>query len=196
MNVRSFDFYIADMDGTLVDTSLDFAGMRREIGIPDGEDILSFIVKLAAAEQAEAMAIIDRFEVEGADRAKLLPGVAEFMDWIRSQGAPFAILTRNSRLVTDRLVSRFAIPVAFTCTREDAAPKPNPAGLELLLQGAGVPANRAVYIGDYLYDLEAAEAAKMPFILFHQNEAPSYASRAQFVMNDFRKLIDWLELPK
>lgn len=66
---------IFDMDGTLVDSGLDFAAMRREMGLPDGVPLLETLENLNAAESARCRAILHRHEEAGAERASVLPGV-------------------------------------------------------------------------------------------------------------------------
>lgn len=182
---------ISDMDGTLLHTYLDFSSMRAAVGVTEEIDILAHVEKLPVPERTEAMEIIHRFEREGADKAELLPGVSEFLNWLEKEKVPLAICTRNSRAIAEQLLARFAIPATFICAREDAPPKPDPAGLELILSRFQCSAAEAVYIGDYVYDLEAAERAKIPFALFYMDLIPKYAERAHFVMNDFQQLLRW-----
>ena len=109
--------------------------------------------------------------------------VAEFFTWLELRKLPLAICTRNSRKLTLDLVEKFAIPCEFICAREDAEPKPSPEGLHLIIQHFHCSPEDTVYIGDYLYDLEASEAAGIPFVLFADAERPNYANRAvQYIL--------------
>lgn len=182
---------IADLDGTLVDSRLDFAKMRAAAQIPANQDILSYIDSLTSPKKEEVFSIIHQFELEGADIATPMPGTLAFCEWLEERKIPLAICTRNSKEVAMRAMQRCGLDYDFICAREDAPPKPAPDGLRLILKYFGVEPQKSIYIGDYLFDLEAAEAANIPFILFAQKGLPNYAKRAQFVMNDFNKLIDW-----
>ncbi len=185
------DLFIADLDGTLIDSQLDFSAIRKAADIPDSEDILAHIETLPPDAQKQKMNIVHEFEMKGLEEATLLPGVEVLFNWLRTSGIPLAICTRNSAAIANAAVERFGMPVGFVCAREQAIPKPAPDGLNLILDQYSCEARNAIYIGDYLFDLLAAEAADIPFILFYQDEAPSYADRAQFVMNDFHELVNY-----
>ena len=69
------ELIVFDLDGTLVDSSLDFAAMRAGTGCPDGVGLLEYVETLAtAAEREAAHAVIHRYEMEGAERATWIPG--------------------------------------------------------------------------------------------------------------------------
>jgi len=49
---------IFDLDGTLLDSPLDFDAIRCEIGLPDGQPILEALEGLPPPERARAEAVI------------------------------------------------------------------------------------------------------------------------------------------
>ena len=61
-NIRGLIF---DLDGTLVDSRLDFDLMREEMELPPGR-ILESIAALPAERYSQCMAILHRHEVAGA----------------------------------------------------------------------------------------------------------------------------------
>ena len=66
---------IFDLDGTLVDSGLDFPQMRREMGLPAGMPILEGLAEIGPGERFnECLRILDRHEQEAAERATLMPG--------------------------------------------------------------------------------------------------------------------------
>ena len=75
---------IFDLDGTLVDSGLDFAEIRRETGFPEGEGLLEHLQSVTdPCRKAEAEAIIERHELEGARRANWMPGAGELLQRAR-----------------------------------------------------------------------------------------------------------------
>lgn len=52
---------IFDLDGTLVDSQLDFVSMRADLAIPDGADILTWIASAEPPEQERLHAIVHHY---------------------------------------------------------------------------------------------------------------------------------------
>ena len=72
MSLRGIIF---DMDGTLVDSGLDFDAIRRDIGLPERHPILEGVEAIPAGPERErALEILHRHEHEGAVRALLEAG--------------------------------------------------------------------------------------------------------------------------
>ena len=115
-----------DMDGTLVDSQLDFDAMRREMELPPEMPILEAVTRLPPQHAERCRAILDRHEREGVLRGALLPGVAELLAELRLRGIRLAIATRNSRLHTDATLRKLRLQVEFALTRDDGPVKPDP----------------------------------------------------------------------
>ena len=90
---------IFDLDGTLVDSGLDFAAMRREMGIEPGRPILETIDTMDDERAAHCREILARHEWAGATSARLMPGVREFLASLAARDIHSAVLTRNGREV-------------------------------------------------------------------------------------------------
>ncbi|MES2855770.1 MAG: HAD family hydrolase [Bdellovibrionota bacterium] len=186
---------IFDLDGTLVDSKLDFEKMRSDIGVPPGQGILEHIDALpTAADRTEAHAILRKHEMAGAHAATLIPGVNELLEKIAHLGLKKAVFTRNDAAPTRLVIERF-FQGQFTSviTREDAPAKPDPTGLLRICDSWHCGPDHTIYVGDYLFDLEAAERAQMKSILYLGGEPPGvsdpvYATRANYVARDFTHL--------
>ncbi|MCU5785237.1 HAD family hydrolase, partial [Alloalcanivorax marinus] len=129
MPARRFQALLFDLDGTLVDSQLDFAALRRELGFPDGIGVLEHLQTLAPLAAARARAVIDRHEQEGAAAARWIDGAEALLATLHQRGVPTAILTRNSRAAVARTHDVLNLPVDLILTREDCEPKPDPEGL-------------------------------------------------------------------
>jgi HAD superfamily hydrolase (TIGR01509 family) len=185
---------IFDLDGTLVDSRLDFDAMRRDMGLPVGVPILEALAKIDEGPSRDQMLSIMRdHELRGADEAVLIEGVAEFLSHIHSRSIVTAILTRNSRECTDRTLKRLNLSFSQVITREDAPPKPDPTGVKLIAQRWGLPTGEIIVIGDYLYDLQAGRRGGMRSVLFAPDERPHYADEADFVLQHFHAAAELLE---
>ena len=160
-DLKSLAGVIFDLDGTLVDSRLDFAAIRRELGCPGETGVLEFIEQLPAARQAQAHAVVLRHERQGAENARCMPGARECLAHFQQRGLPTAILTRNAREIASLTLDRLRMPIDRLIAREDAPPKPAPDGLLQIAREWGLPPSRLVYVGDFRFDLEAAHRAGM-----------------------------------
>ena len=185
MQIRGVIF---DLDGTLVDSALDFAAMRRETGCPEGEGLLEYLETLAGPDQARVQSIIHRHEWEGAERAYWMPGALELLQYLQARAIPSAILTRNSREVTRHTLTRLGAPDIPALCREDAAPKPDPEGLLRIARDWQLPARDLVYVGDFRFDIEAAKHAGMHSALYLQDKNRDYADEADLRFTHFDEL--------
>ena len=179
-----------DLDGTLVHSTLDFAQIRRDIGCPEGQDVLGFVEALPEAEKRLAERIIQRHELTDAYATRVVDGALELLARLHLAGVKTAIVTRNSLEATRIKLETCGIKVAHVLTREDASPKPDPQALLLLSQRWNLAPRSCVYIGDYLYDLQAANNADMHACLYHEKATgeaglPAFACFADFICHDF-----------
>ena len=154
---------VFDMDGTLTRAVHDFAALRRALDLPEGRPILEEISARPAPEAAALYARLDELEAELAARATPADGARALLEALRTRGARLGILTRNSRANALRTLRAAGLAAWFhegdVLGRDEAAPKPSPAGVRALLERWQAPAARSVMGGDYRYDLEAGRAA-------------------------------------
>ena len=150
---------IFDLDGTLLETPLDFDAIRAEIGLPEGVPILEAMGGLTDDERVRANAIIDRHEAEASEESQLMPGAEKLLAWLRSQGVKVAVLTRNSRATLARAARRHGLAFDATVAREDNKPKPSPAGVHHIMETCGAGPVETVVVGDFRFDIEAGRGA-------------------------------------
>jgi phosphoglycolate phosphatase len=177
---------IFDLDGTLVDSGLDFPQIRRDMGLPESEPILEALAAIPPGERLEhCLRILDRHEQEAAERATVMPGVRDLLAALDARNVPQAVLTRNSRSSTNRVLTRLGLNFACVLTRDDVPPKPDPAGLLQICSLWNTPVAEVLFVGDYLYDIHCGRNAGMRTILFAPKGAPHYSSLADFCVSDF-----------
>jgi HAD superfamily hydrolase (TIGR01509 family) len=180
---------IFDLDGTLVDSRLDFSLLCQRLGWPAGTPILEHLATLNdPAEVAVAAQIIEQFELEGAARACWMPGAAALLQHLQQQKIPTAILTRNIKSATELCIKNLQINVDLVLTREDCTPKPDPAGLLHIAGTWQLDCRQLLFVGDYLFDLQTAARAGMPSCLYRTADNAHFAELADFIIDDFSEL--------
>jgi phosphoglycolate phosphatase len=166
-----------DLDGTLVDSGIDFGRMRREmLGLAAaagcdaaslaGADILD-IRDAACANGADREAALQRAEArlvaierEALERATPVDGAGELLAALRERGVRVGIVTRNCREIAEDSLARYGFTYDVLVARADTPRvKPHPDHLHRALEALGVPPAAAVMVGDGRMDVEAGLAA-------------------------------------
>jgi len=189
MDVTTLQGVIFDLDGTLVDSHLDFDRMRQHLGFPAGQPVLEHLATLTDPQEISvAEDIIAEHEMQGAHKAKWMPGAQAFLGLLKQLHLPIGILTRNMREATEYMVSALDIPVDIIVTREDCVPKPSPDGLLYIARQWGLHVSSLVYVGDYLFDIQAAKNANMLSCLYRNYNNAHFADQADWAIHHFDEL--------
>jgi len=183
-----FEGVIFDMDGTLVEPLLDFAAIREELGIAPGEGILEGIEAMDPPRRNEARARLLDHELSAARRAPPMPGAAEVVRHIRRAGLPVALLTRNTREAMATVVKRLGVEFDLALSREDGPIKPEPDGVLRACRALGIDPKRTACVGDFHYDILAANAAGAVSILLACARRPAFAGEADHVIGALAEL--------
>ncbi|HVU85896.1 MAG TPA: HAD family hydrolase [Gemmataceae bacterium] len=192
---------IFDLDGTLVDSGLDFDAMRREMGLPPGQPLLEAIESLPEQEAQRCQAILARHEWEGANRATLMPGVADFLGTLAERGVHRAIFTRNARDVVLATLARLALDFDTVVAREDAPAKPDPTAVWQICAAWQLAPSAVALIGDFRFDIEAGNRAGVRTVLYTAGAEPLPAHGAldaDYCLRSFEdagNLLAWLAEP-
>ncbi|ATC88297.1 HAD family hydrolase [Pseudoalteromonas sp. SR43-6] len=185
---------IFDLDGTLVSSELDFALIKAQIGCPCEQDLLDYIAQLPSPYmREEAMNIVHQHELIDAQHASILPGVSEAIHALKSKNIPMAIVTRNFDKAAAIKLQNNPLPISTVLTRSDAPAKPDPSALNAIATLWNINARNLLYVGDYLYDIQAAHNANMRACLYAPESTPAYADQADYVLHDFVELVTLVE---
>jgi HAD superfamily hydrolase (TIGR01549 family) len=113
-----------------------------------------------------ASAIIEAYELRGAERAHALPGATELLRALRAGNSSVAIVTSNSSPTIRRWLERQhpIVPVDVIVGRDAMLPlKPAPDSLLRALALCGAATRDAIFVGDSIVDTGAACAAGVRF---------------------------------
>jgi HAD superfamily hydrolase (TIGR01549 family) len=180
---------IFDLDGTLIDSGLDFDQMRREMEFAPGQFILETLESLPEGDRKErCRAILREHEHRGALSATLMPGARELVFELDRRGIRQAVLTRNSREMTDLALRRLQFSFSQVLTREDAPPKPDPAGLISICRNWNVGVAEVLFVGDFYFDIAAGRRAEIKTVLYAPGQRPDYADEADFVVSHLSEI--------
>jgi len=210
---------VFDVDGTLVDSqdhiraAMGAAFAANNLPAPPGARVLS-IVGLSLPQAVATLApelppatrarVVEAYKASfmghsGAEPPALFPGAMAALDGLAGRGdVILGVATGKSRRGLDRLILGHGLKGRFqTCQVADDHPsKPHPAMLLAALSETGIPAERAVMVGDTTYDIDMARAASVASIGvrwgYHPPEALQAAGAASLITG-FGDLIPALE---
>ncbi|WP_348689255.1 HAD-IA family hydrolase [uncultured Pseudoalteromonas sp.] len=192
--VEAIQGVIFDLDGTLVSSELDFSLIKAQIGCPCEQDLLDYIAHLPSPYmREEAMNIVHQHELQDAQFATILPGVTEAVNALKVKNIPMAIVTRNFDKAAAIKLQNNPLPIETVLTRSDAPAKPDPSALNAIATLWNINASNLLYVGDFLYDIQAAHNANMRACLYAPNAVPIYADQADYVLREFTELVTLIE---
>jgi len=188
-NHNKFKGIIFDLDGTLANTHLDFAKMCTDAGLPVGTRILEHCANLTDKRQVQNIFdVVEKHELDGAKNAEWLLDAEYILARFSKAKIPMAIVTRNMRSAVKITIDRLSIPIDLVITREDCQPKPDPSGLLMVASQWNILPGELIYVGDYKFDLMAANNAGMHACLISTKRNHEFKSMADSVIEQFNEL--------
>jgi len=176
INKSTINTIIFDFDGTLAKLNIDFYQMRESIrklilssGIPVNELhsdlVLEMINETAAilnqscAEKAkkftwEANAIIEKIEIEAANKGELFGQTTELFESLKSLEISFGIISRNCAKAVKTVFPDILSYCPVVVCRDDVKNvKPHPQHLNTALNKLGGSPQNTIMIGDHPLDI-------------------------------------------
>ncbi|MDO8588031.1 MAG: HAD-IA family hydrolase [Armatimonadota bacterium] len=216
--MRDLDAVLFDLDGTLVETNIDFALMREEMLGVAGEfgvapesaramDILAIVEYVCdtlnarglpeRADEArrEAMRRLERIELFHSETAREVESAQALIAALRDRGVKVGIVTRNCRRASEISLEASGLGVGFLMlSREDVRnTKPHPDHLMRALEILDARPDRSLMVGDHTMDVEAGKAAGMRTIGLLAPERPRDFFRKvepDEVVESLREIVD------
>ncbi|MCS7048483.1 MAG: HAD family hydrolase [Verrucomicrobiae bacterium] len=189
MNVRGVIF---DMDGTITEPYLDFARIKKEIGVGD-VDILDYLQTATGRERDRVLRILERFEDDGAQQARLNRGARTLLRYLKRHGIHTGLLTRNSRRSVDIVCQRLGLRFDLISTREDGPYKPAPEPIWIMGRVWGLRREELLMVGDYKWDVLCARNAGIASAVLVNGSVPEWATLATYRVRRLTELIPILE---
>ena len=200
--MRPVKAVVFDLDGTLMDSKIDYEKMGNRIkallasrGLPepleDRRKVYKVINGGAAtlreyglpeasleATMAEMETIMNGIELEALDAMEMKPFAREVVAELHGEGLGLGVATRSHREYTLRGLKRYDMLRFFhhVVARDDVPyPKPDPRHLLYTIKLLGVDPEDTMFIGDTTTDLQTADAAGVEFVGYWRDE--SWAQR-------------------
>jgi HAD superfamily hydrolase (TIGR01509 family) len=191
LDSSSIKAIVFDLDNTLVSSNMDFKRLREQIGCPLDLDLLSYIDELdCPIHTAKAHQMILQHELDDAQHSHPMPGCQALLNFIQKQSMHTAIITRNCEQAAKQKVAQNQLDISRIISREHFPPKPAPDSLLALATEWSLKAEQILYVGDYLYDLQAAYNAKMPSCLVTHGTKPRFSQHASLVVDYLDDIIE------
>jgi phosphoglycolate phosphatase len=210
INLMPTELLIFDLDGTLVDSSVDISNALnyaiQPFGIEPvslaetltliGEGVTRLIGKLIERREADLdlPILLDRFfdhyTVHFADHTAPYPGVEEVLQALCDRKKAIVSNKRESlslRMIEAMGLRRYFNYVAGGDTFSEK--KPSPLPIIDVLSRFGVPPENALLIGDSIYDVEAGRAARVRTIAaLYGYGSPGFSRRADYEITTIYEL--------
>ena len=213
----NYDLIIFDWDGTLSDSagaiinSIKDASIKNNIEIPPEKSMRS-IIGLGLDEAFEKLfpdhlshyldsLKIDfrEFYLNYVDDIAIFDGVDVGIKMLFNQGFKLAVATGKSRRGLNNALNKTNLNAFFSFTRtmDECFSKPHPQMINEILENLFIEPERAIMVGDSIYDLEMARNANIDSI------AVTYGSQTHDELNHYptkvlidnpHDLFDWLRV--
>ena len=178
---------IFDMDGTLIDSQLDFDQMRLDLNLPENAPILETIESYTGTRRQQCNQVLRQHEQIGVEKATVFPGISEFVEYADSLGLKMAIVTRNLHEFALEMLKMLPVTFSPVIGREEGPIKPDPWALHQICRLWGIQPHEAGMAGDYRFDLEAGKNAGCPTLWFSQKSvvgSSDWHQLADYILKD------------
>jgi len=194
LNIKNIKAVVFDLDNTLVSSKINFQGLREQLNCPMHQDILTHADSfLEAADRERAHKLILDHELSDAQNSVSLSGCHSLLHYLKDNHFHTGIVTRNCAEASKCKLDHCNITVEEVISREQYAPKPSPEALTALADLWQLQPHQVLYVGDYLYDLEAANNANMPSCLITHGEVKPFESLASLSVNQLDDLLSYIQ---
>ena len=182
-----------DMDGTLLDTKVDYEKMSNvifdemvRIGVPENvidrsegykfnlDSGVNYLFSQGRAEDVYAIGVkvarIARdIEMEKVDEAKPFPKAVQLLEWIHSKGMRTGLLTRGCREYAEAAMEVCGVTELLdgVVARDDypeSEAKPSPKAMEHMAEILSVKPEEILFFGDHVFDYHCARDAGSGFV--------------------------------
>ena len=212
---QAIELIIFDWDGTLIDSEANIVScmtaMMDDLNLPrKQEQEIRNIIGLGMREALQTL-FPDAAEPDytdmissyrnhffGSEPSKAFPGSEQVLDRLHKSEYFLAVATGKGRQGLEKALDHTGFRRYFHASRcaDETRSKPHPQMLEELLEYTGLEPNQALMVGDTQWDLEMANAIKMPAIGVsygvHEKDR-LHACKPLSVIDNITELLRWLD---
>lgn len=213
MKIKSYQNYLFDLDGTLLNTAelifqtflhickkyaditIDRSRVLKDIGQPLARQIQLY---LGEQENGRLSVILDDFrdyqlDIHG-DYLSVFPGALETLSELQRRGAGLAVVTSRKLETTELYLKQFGLYDLFrviVTPEMTQQHKPDPAPAEKALEMLKARAEESLFVGDAYFDIACGNQAGMDtaFVSWSHNDPTAVRPEPTFVL---RRMTDLL----
>jgi phosphoglycolate phosphatase len=180
----AFELFVFDLDGTLIDSKLDLAlavnAVRAHAGMTPlaHETVYSYVgngapvlIRRSLGPEAPSNLVEEGLQFfytyyreHMLDNTGLYPGVRDTLDKLLEQGKRMAVLTNKPVRFSEGIIEGLGLAGHFRRVyggNSFESKKPDPEGLNLLMEELSVPRLQTLMVGDSAVDVETARNAEV-----------------------------------
>jgi len=214
--LKTYDGYLFDLDGTLVDTAPDInaalnhaltqhgavpvdEGLTRHWVGHGARALVGEAIKAQRLDNSLAEPMYESFLEYYSGHLSVLsapyPGVVETLQTLRDRGARLAVVTNKLALFTEPLLAELELAGSFdaiVCGDTAANPKPAADPAFFACEALNVTPAAALFVGDSTTDVDCARAAGCPVVVVrdgYNHGTPAAELGADAVIESFSDLV-------
>jgi phosphoglycolate phosphatase len=211
------DLLIFDLDGTLIDSRLDLANSvnaaRAHLGLPSlqNERVYSYVgngapalIRRAMGDDASVQDVdaaleffLSHYREHALEHTTLYPGVREAVERLSQAGKKLAVLTNKPVKISRTIINGLGLGDKFFQVYGGNSfefKKPNPIGVEALVNEAGTARDRTMMVGDSSVDISTARNAGIMSCGVTYGFQPETLAEAapDLLVDRMEELADWV----
>ena len=191
---------IFDLDGTITQPFFDFDAIRIEMGLTcDDGPVWEAMEKMSPQRRSQTEKILAYHENRAVTESTLNNGAKKTLQQLHRMGISIGVLTRNRKNNALAVAKKHGLEFDAVLGREDGPVKPDIFGVVKLCENFKVKPNQALMVGDYLFDIQCANAAgAVSVLLKNHHQADEFAEQADFAIENLDQIIQIIlqkELP-
>jgi HAD superfamily hydrolase (TIGR01549 family) len=115
--------------------------------------IIEFLKNKDETFKARAREILDKWEIEAAEKSMLNDYIPELLEFLKSRKIKTAVLTRNRKTSIEVVCRKFNLSFDYIDTRENEPIKPHPDSMKRVISRLCLEPEHILTVGDFEHDI-------------------------------------------
>lgn len=177
---------IFDLDGTIFSLNVDWTALDRTLFEKFGFRLNDNPV----SDQAKK--VIEEFEYRGVVTGRPVPGATELLNKLDESGISIAVFSRNLTTTISLALAKLGVSAEIEMVGRDSVDslKPDPEGLEKILDMFAVPPESVWYVGDTFHDVECAKKSRVHSVIRRNIDLSFIPDGADFYIDTLHELLE------